>query len=513
MNGRYLVVCLILAQAASARARPQSAARLPAGEQAPATALSVCGVSGTYDQLTDPWRHAPVKQDPPLPAAPIELTIQSTEFSDRPVTEKITSITDFCYWNALRVGVYVSAEAELIRFRFPDGHSIYGEDGGDKLPPEVFARLEALMNDLPDDGRRVPPPQRRVFVVVRKGDSPSVRLYDSGNLPDSVIEMIQLTGARIKVVMPALQSDNALRPDATSNPDPAARCQARVFYSVNKDCSLAAEHDLVTKTLIIYQRSQVLRVIQEFWQPDVYGGYAVGTEFSPDNRYLLVGWGWANGILLYDTSTWEPVTDPNLFPQRLLEYLHSPDWSLGIGVNDSGEALLWDWRAHRIVAKLPGLGKLRPSDTPNGVYNRPGGEIQSASFSPDGTRVAITGPDGHISVWETATGRKLRDFPPPATVLAPRGKTLWWNDGRWLVAGQGHKGIWDTATGRFLGSLDVSGCDARDDLTIVGERLHQSCFTNNHHPNELEWTVGSVQRQLDSFARQVAKDSAPKVGP
>jgi len=61
-------------------------------------------------------------------------------------------------------------------------------------------------------------------------------------------------------------------------------------------------HDFATKTLTVYSgtvlpghgmpdQSRIIRVLQEFWQPDTYGGYIVGGEFSPDGRYLLVRWG------------------------------------------------------------------------------------------------------------------------------------------------------------------------------------------------------------------------------
>jgi len=183
MKRHYLVSCLITIPVGVLSAQAQSpAAQLPpsSAQQTPVTVSSVCGTGGTYDQLTDPWRHAASPQYISLGTAPIELTIQSTEFSDLAVTEKITSVPEFCSWNTLSVGVNVSTAGEI--FGFANGE---GEDrgtGGGKLSADAFAQLESSMGNLPDDGHRVPPPERRVLVVVQKSGSVTVRIYLSPGL-------------------------------------------------------------------------------------------------------------------------------------------------------------------------------------------------------------------------------------------------------------------------------------------------------------------------------------------
>jgi WD40 repeat protein len=278
----------------------------------------------------------------------------------------------------------------------------------------------------------------------------------------------------------------------------------------------------VTKTLTVYQGStwpeygltkggSIVRVIPEFWQPDVYGGYAVGSEFSPDGRYLLVSWGARVGLLLYDTSTWQPVTDPHLFPQHLKEYIHSADWNLGLAVTETGEALVWDQQAHRVLSLLPGLGDLEPA--PNirdrqgrQVYTSPSGKIQSAAFSPDRMRVAVLGsPDrkARLNVWDIQAGKKLRDYWPLYGRSDGIGNPLWWDDGHWLLARYGSSiELWDAQTGRLKGTLDIAdGCDAREDPVASGSRLLQRCFAGKDHAAKvLEWSVDGVTSQLGSAA-------------
>lgn len=285
--------------------------------------------------------------------------------------------------------------------------------------------------------------------------------------------------------------------------------------------STCISDDYVTKTLTVYEGSdcssgglpkggKIVRVIPEFWQGSgLRAAYAEDREFSPDGRYLLVSWGERIGAMLFDTSTWKPVTEPHLFPQNLKEYLHSPDWDLGIAVNEAGETLVWDERSHRILSKLPWMGQFElPIDVVTDaqghrLFTIPSAEIRSVAFSSDGSRVAIYGgPDDALSLWNTESGHKLRDFWPVEWMSNPNGQPLWWNNGHWLLAPYSSQysapgeGVWDAETGRFKGSLDLSGCDARDTPIVSGDRLFERCIANGDGDGKvLEWTVEGVAKQ------------------
>ncbi len=540
MKYRCIVSFLITVPVTLHSAQVQSGAESapPADQKATITASSECGAGATYDQITDAWRHPTWPQKIPMGTAPIKLTVQSIEFDDRPVTAKMVSLPGFCWQRTLSVGVNISTAGEA--YAFANGEGSYRGGGGGKLPAETIARLQLLMDKLPGDDHRVPPPGRRVLVSVREGRTATVRLYDSENLPDSIVEMIRLTDARITIVTPVLQSDKTWAPEEVKGLDfpPPMAIIPKALY-VSPDRTIGVLHDFATNTLTVYegnswpeiaptQGKKIIREIREFWQPPLPYGYSVNGEFSPDGRYLLVTWGNRIGALLYDTRTWEPVTDPHLFPQTLKEYLHSPDWSLGVAVTNAGEALVWDQKSHRVLSKLQGLGELEPASmaldqNSRRIYDIPSGEIRSAAFSPDRTRVAIySGPDNQhklrLSVWDIKSGDRLRDFWPVEWMSFPDGQPLWWNNGQWLVAPYSSEfskagvGLWDADTGRFKGTLSSMGCEPRESLLVVSNKLLQRCLAGPDKDGEvLEWSVEGVKKQLETAAVRLSiVESSPK---
>lgn len=530
-------VFLMITVFAASATRAQTTTPPPGARAQPGTitASGVCGAGATYEQLTGVSRSPSPPQIIPFGTAPVELTISSTEFSDRRVDAKTAASQALCWDNTLSVGVDVSTAGEIASFA--NGEGSFRGGGGGKLAALDFARLESLMENLPDDGHRVPPADRRIMVRVQRNGGETVRLYDNANLPDEIVDMIRITGARIKVQMPVFQPDKVWSPEETQSldlPKTTRPWGIRNPLIVSPDGSVGVLHDFVTKTLTVYSggdwpmagmpdKSRILRVLPEFWQPDTYGGYAVGGEFSPNGRYLLVRWGNRIGALLYDTATWQPVTDPRLFPQNLKEYLPSPDWDLGVAVTAAGETLIWDQLSHRILSKLPGLGKLDPPPVITNqkgvrVYTEPSAEIQAAAFSPDHMRVAIYGgPDDvhklRLSIWDIESGQVLKDLSPMEWFSYANGAPFWWKNGRWLLAryasqfGGGGIGLWDVETGRFKGTLDLATekCDAREDLIVSGSRLLERCFAGKNQDGKvLEWSVDGVTNQMSSAASRFA---------
>ncbi len=529
------LVCLLttalLTSGAVSGVEGQSPAAQGSDTNATVTVLSICGKSDTYPSATDSV-FKPSAQKIEFGTGLVELTIASTEIiNDRPVDAKQAADPNLCLWHTLRVGTNVSTTGEVAGFA--DDATASRGGGGGKLDPEAFARLEKLMDNLPDDGHRLPGYGNRIMVRVERGENVTARFYDRAHLPDEILEMIRLTGARVKVITPLFQPDKIWTGhDPQALGLPVQKTGHFDSSSLSPDGSIGVAHDFVTKTLTVFKMApgsanrwpanpaDIIRVIDEFWQPPVYGGYGVSSAFSPDGRWLLVTWGKRIGALLYDTSTWQPVTDPRLFPQDLKEYIPSSDWNLGVVVNDAGEAFVWDEQAHRVASKLRGLGEFEPAAVihdrnGNRVYDTPNAEIQSAVFSPDDRRVAIySGPDNvyklRMTMWEVASGKLLREFWPIASngsfsTTYISGQPTWWNNGQWLLAGYSTgagEGLWDAETGRFIGTFDATGChQPAVTVVVAGNKLFQQCIVPRGEQGAvLEWSVDAVKKQIADYS-------------
>ena len=82
--------------------------------------------------------------------------------------------------------------------------------------------------------------------------------------------------------------------------------------------------------------------------------------------------------------------------------------------------------------------------------------MTAVSIAPDGTWLAATSDNGHVLIWDTATGELISTFisvaaaTPTAVAIAP--------DGTWLATvHESSVRIWDTRTGSIRTTLAESG--------------------------------------------------------
>jgi WD40 repeat protein len=168
----------------------------------------------------------------------------------------------------------------------------------------------------------------------------------------------------------------------------------------------------------------------------------------------------------------------------------------------------------RFLATANGAGRLRLYDTANGKELRSwdlptqvitikiGSEVkthnslavESRAFSLDSAVIAAPSR-GKISLYETATGRRLRELPRPAEAI-PR--CCFYLDGRSLLVTEGVLGAplcrIDAETGAELGRFD----DAKDSASVLGisrDGRHVARIRNKFlemydgHTNQLRWNV------------------------
>ncbi|HWO25674.1 MAG TPA: hypothetical protein VNO30_43345 [Kofleriaceae bacterium] len=114
----------------------------------------------------------------------------------------------------------------------------------------------------------------------------------------------------------------------------------------------------------------------------------------------------------------------------------SPDGSRVITASDDGTARVWD----------------AATGQPLGAPLVHQGEVVSAAFGPDGTRVVTASDDGTARIWEAATGKPLGA--PLAHQGIVNSATFGPDGARVVTASRDQTArIWDAATGKLLGTL------------------------------------------------------------
>jgi WD40 repeat protein len=410
----------------------------------------------------------------------IQLSITAIEGDDLKPDQKTASILGDNY-RTVRYGYAISTEGTVSSFRFTFS-DIQGSGPG-ALPLEDFKKLQHLIASLPDDHSQLPPLGHRLVLQVAQGTGVVARVYDRANMPEHVLEILRLAGADIKPLVTEFAPEKQWTPDQFS--DAGISPDAIGIRSPRDILTLAASPDrslIVRQALWYNPRTEIvdsksLKVVHEvneaqFGPRMIYISHA---SFTPDGRYLLL---LSNlpAIRIYDTKTWQPLDTLPGLSSGGVAYYPSSDWGHGLVVSPAGEVDLWDATARRKLARLD-----------------LDGEIQSVSFSPDDSLVAVTSvrqnedqsSTFHLRLWETTSGKFVHELMPLEQAQHDEiGDPMWWGNARYLLAavredhfaGSYVIGIWNAQSGRYRGGF--SGCQYSDDpyaILLQGQRLFKRC--------------------------------------
>ncbi len=424
-------------------------------------------------------------RDVPVPLKLIVTAIEGDEPRDDPRMLEISGPSAY--------GCQVAVDGRVHHF-FRSPRGVKGA-GYPALSEEDRKRLDQLLLKLPDDGARLPPPNRRVVLQVPDGDHCRARVYDRADAPDEVCEILRLSLSGIRSWMPTCKSQSdltvgrhatdgllALFPDGQlvigsgHGPlrlwDPKTRQEPKELpdakmtshgIKFSPDGTLA----VLTGSGAIYDcavlETKTWKVVQSFREPMVgrYQGGLRFPQFTADGRFLLFlcrqpdadGHG-IDLLRAYDTETWEKLDRLPGLPDEALTCIESPTGKRALVLLKGDILALWDPERRRRGAQLD--AEIR---------------IHEVAFSPDETLVALATlhrRDGkywtiyRIRVWKADTGELVHELRPFEQATCENVVGLQWTaDGRYILAATQAHGfftncdinVWDAISGRHRGNL------------------------------------------------------------
>jgi WD40 repeat protein len=320
------------------------------------------------------------------------LTITVIEGDDLPVQkEQIAPLGN--NYRIVTYGCSVSTKGLVSYFQYDSGG--FKGSGYPILPRQDLKQLKLLAANLPDDHSQLPPPGRRLIIQAATSGQTSARVYDRANMPDPVLKIIRLAGARIQpwtIHFPSEKVASAAEFVMAGIPVPS-------YDGVSPDGSLKVAQGYYN----VVVTSPAQPGIRELSEPEINRHFdsLFGAFFTPDGRYLLLQSS-RPAIRIYDTKTWEPVSRLPGLPPDTVAYYPDSAWKQAVFASSKGDMGLWNSSAQREVRNF-GIG-----------------EILDVAFSPDHSLVAVAwqaknnDTDGalHVPVWRTDSGSLAAELQP-----------------------------------------------------------------------------------------------------
>lgn len=163
-------------------------------------------------------------------------------------------------------------------------------------------------------------------------------------------------------------------------------------------------------------------------------------SFSADGRWLGAAHGGSGRLWNLATRKLVPLEQPH--GAAILSMDFSPDGSRLATASSDGTAAIWESETGRRLSRFPDL-PARPGRVAESLRE----DIFTVRFHPDGVRLLTTSRNRTAAVWDTTTGRKIRDHVHVHWALDGQ----WSADGeRFLTASVDRSArVWDTENGEL----------------------------------------------------------------
>jgi len=458
----------------------------------------------------------------------VKIKLVVTAVEDDPEEPEVGRLFSSAQW----YGCEVSTDWRVHSFY----HSNRGTKGGGsaRIPENDQKRLDVLIAKLPDAPAAVPPAGRRLLIQVAEGDRYASRIYDRGNAPNEILEILRLTLSGIKSWLPEFKPLHqwkvgyysegifSLTPDGQTiiaegkcDPlkfwDPETRqlvkegprggwlCPTEIAFS--PDGSLAAAAGGGRCAVFHMETWERLCALEE---PTI-GGTTKSLEsprFTPDGEYLLLECA-QEPVRVFDTKNWKRRDPPPYFPDGVVTYLPASKTRRAVIRAKRGAVALWDADQMREYATLDESARLR-----------------HVSFSADESLAAVAMVTGNwetqrIGIWKMDTGAMVHELRPFERAAGLVEGLRWTPDDQYILGATKADGfftsrgisVWSVKSGRHRG--DLTGCPARvNGLAILdgGRKVAAGCQDGNVRI----WDFEAARRQIAEFEHSLIP--APPTG-
>jgi hypothetical protein len=442
-------------------------------------------------------------------------------------------------WRQATCYIYVSVD-HRVRYVTVSSHDIRG--GWGSIPKEDQKRLDQLLSKLPDDGSRLPPPDRRVALQIVAPDRTKVRVYDRANAPDAVLDILRLTRSGIGPWVPVLKPEGEVQlPRHTyhhqilvtpngfllSATDDRLTFLDPISHRTLKETNPVQEGPFIPEELQLSPGRRFAAFAGEGWcrvldattwedLPRFADAGNIGRScprFTADGRFLLVRCHDSTNdsvtLQAYDTTTGQKKGKLFGLPDGTMDYMEASSGKSAVILTKEKRLGLWDISRRREYAKLA-----------EGVQNC------MVVFSPDGSAVAVAtqsppnallGPRGYrIRIWKTDTGTLMHELYP--TEAEDVQGLQWTADARFVFAAMRWPSpddytvnIWSVQSGRWRGILAASLFRPIGGVVMLPDARHLavSGFDQKMVVVVRFWDFAAVMKQIRTFEDSLA---APKAG-
>ncbi|MFQ5731838.1 MAG: WD40 repeat domain-containing protein [Planctomycetaceae bacterium] len=133
-----------------------------------------------------------------------------------------------------------------------------------------------------------------------------------------------------------------------------------------------------------------------------HDSYVTGIALA-GNR--LISGGYDGRLIWWDRKTHKPIRKVDAHKLWIRRVVAGTDGKRIASVADDMLCRIWDAETGHKIRELAGHKLLTPHNYPSMLY--------AVAFSPDGKHLATGDRVGHVAVWETATGKKLKTLETP----------------------------------------------------------------------------------------------------